>query len=467
MRQTSKLRETLRLAGLGAMLLTAGVLATACSRGNNGTATTEIQLRQWRVGQDVAVVQDIADSFVNEHKNVVFSYENKSLDGYELAALKSLAARTGPDVWSIPNDWLGDHTIRLTALPDNFFVTEDEKNPGTPSAHIKKLYPAGIVDQLTNPADGKIYGLPTGVDTLRLYYNPEILSDALTEFRANEAPDEVYQPVQTLLQNPPSTWNALLEQAKYITKRSGETISRGTIALGTADNIPDSADILQLLMMQNGAKVVSTDHRSALFHIPETTPAGVTLRPGENALNFFASFSNPANANYTWNPSMPQAIDAFGQGKVAMVIAFADFGAMLKIKYPEFNFETAPVPQISVAPLQEQINLIRFWVETVPLVADNQIAALTYLRELSKSATEIANEAGLISPFLSVLSADPTAFPNKQILTGQGVFKKHRDQFDQDFRQMIIDVSQNGLTSGKALDSAADKINVLLGQDDN
>jgi ABC-type glycerol-3-phosphate transport system substrate-binding protein len=218
--------------------------------------------------------------------------------------------------------------------------------------------------------------------------------------------------------------------------------------------------------MQNGGNITTSDHARALFHIPQTSPAGVDVRPGENALEFLTSFSNPSKETYTWNPSMPQALDAFGQGKVAMVIAFSDFEHQIRVKYPRFEYTHVPVPQISVAPLQPQLNLIKFWVETAPRVADTPSASLGFIKELGRNANSVASEARLGSPFLRTLQSDPDNFPNKQILNGKAVYKKQREQFDGAFRQMIIDVSQNGLTPSQALDSGAQKINNLLAQDD-
>jgi ABC-type glycerol-3-phosphate transport system substrate-binding protein len=242
-------------------------------------------------------------------------------------------------------------------------------------------------------------------------------------------------------------------------------VVRSTIALGTADNISKSADIVSLLILQNGAKVVSVDRKNALFHIPTTSPSGVTVSPGELALDFFASFSNPARTSYTWSPSMPQDIDAFGQGRVAMVIAFSDFDAQLKIKYPRFRFDTAAVPQNSVT--QAPVNLIKFSIETVTKTADNAAAAfalLPYYTDQTR-ALSLASQTGLTSPFITDLERKKTDPIASQVLTGKSIFKRSRTQFDQSFRQMVIDVSQNGLTNAKALDSSAERINILLQAD--
>ncbi|HSI20842.1 MAG TPA: extracellular solute-binding protein [Verrucomicrobiae bacterium] len=469
MHRSQSFRDAVRLTGLLGVLVLVGLMATACGS-NNGAATKAPQLRVWRVDQNEDVIADIKTDFLEANKGADFSYKKKSLAGYELAALKSLSARQGPDIWSIPNDWLGDHKARLGWLGDTFFqeATKDaEGGPYKPVDWVKKIYPAGIAESIT--IDGHVYGLPTGVDTLRLYYNPEIFGNAYGEYEASlgeDPSDEQLQPVQNLLSGSPRTWAALVEQSKYITRRDGATITRSAIALGTADNSPNTADVLQLLIMQNDGQIVSTDHTRALFHIPKTTPAGVSVRPGENALDFLTSFSNPSKSTYTWNPSMPQALDAFGQGKVAMVIGFTDFEKQLRTKYPRMEFEVAPVPQISTAPLQPQVNLIRFWTETIPRIADNPQLALNFLRLEAAYADSLASEAGLSSPYLATLAEDPEEFPNKQILNGKAVYKKDRELFDAAFRQMIVDVSQNGLTPAQALDSGSEKINVLLAQPD-
>ncbi len=480
MHTTSIQREIGKVALYGVLILGLGVLATACSKTPTTTTSTSsgVKIRIWRTGQSEDALKGTINQFKgkNQSANLTITYDNRPIETYELDALKSLAARTGPDIWSIPNDWLGDHIPRIQPLPDNYFFPLDGKGKRqttgpTPAEQVKELYPEGIAEQLiTSTPDGKtsVLGLPTNVDSLRLYYNRELLSAAGVEYQKSLGPDvksEVYTPVKQLLNKPPATWGDVLEMEKYVTKLDGTNVVRSTIAFGTADNVSRSADIVSLLILQNGAKVVSTDRKNALFHIPTTSPSGVVVSPGELALDFYASFSNPARASYTWNPSMPQDIDAFGQGRVAMVIAFSDFGDQLKVKYPKFRFEKAAVPQNSVT--QEPVNLIKFSIETVTKTADNTAATFAFFPYYTaqNNAVNISGQVGLSSPFTQDLikkKDDPIV---NQIVTGKSIFKRSRTQFDASFRQMIIDVSQNGLTNDKALDAAAERINVILQAD--
>jgi maltose-binding protein MalE len=471
--QTKKYLRLLRTAGTFSLLIVAGVLATGCSKKQpTATTTNQILVRIWRVDQSQDVLKAKMQQFMEKNKsqNVVVSYDQRKSETYELDALKSLAARLGPDIWSVKNDWIGDHTPRFTPLPDNYYYPKDSKGnkatTGTsPAEQVKNIYPAGISEQLIGTDGKSVYALPTAVDSLRMYVNMEMLSTAAQEYRkslGDKARSEDYTPVQQLLSNPATTWLDLTEQAKYITRRNGNDIQRSAIALGTADNVRNAQDILQLLIMQNGAQIVSSDRRNALFHIPTTTSSGVSVRPGELALDFFTSFANPNKATYTWNASMPQNIDAFGQGKVAMIIGYSDIDAQLKIKYPKMNYKIAPVPQKSAT--EQAVNMLSFTVEGVTKTANNTGAAFAFLSTYTDLETtkNIASQAKLLSPYLSDLNNSATDPFVKKVLTGKAVFKRSRTQFNEIFSQIIRDVNQNGLPSSQALDAGAESINKLL-----
>lgn len=460
----------LRVLATLALLVMVGIAATACSRNNtSNTATSKIPIRIWRTNQPEDTFKSPIRSFTKDYPQVEITYSEHELDNsYELDALKSLAARNGPDVWSIPNDWLGDHLTRVRPIPENYFFPRDNKGNRAetgpaPAEQVKELYPAGIAEMLIGTDTKTVYGLPMNVDSLKLYVNPTILQAAATEFREEVGrSSEEYTPVQQLLSKAPATWQDLVEQAQYINQIDGNDVTRGTIAMGTADNIPYAQEILQLLMMQNGAKLVSEDRVNATFHLKDTTASGVDVRPGLLALDFFASFADPGSETYSWNPSMPEAIDAFGQGKVAMIIGFSDVENELKTRYPRLRFQVHPVPQKSAT--EPAVNLIRFSVETVTQTAENPAASFTFLSEYTSRTTSstLAGQARLLSPYLETLErreSDPFV---QQVLTGKAVYKKYRLEYDTAFRQMIVDVSQNEIDSEEAIVKAADSISILL-----
>lgn len=445
------------------LMVAFGLLATGCTSSNNTTAAAP-QVRIWRVNQDIDTLRDVIRDFSSANSKVKVTYSKKTADNYELKSLRSMAGRQGPDIWSIPSDWIGDEEQLLVPLPSNYFFAAGKKTGTDPVTQVQSLFPTGIADQIVSP-DNKVWGLPTNVDTLILYYNPDMFQTALAEFRkslGDKYTDAAYLPVQQLLRKAPTTWNDVVDQSKYLTQRTSDTITRSTIALGSADNIATSADILQLMMMQNGAKIVSSKNpRSALFNYREATAAGGQVRPGEKALDFYTSFAIPSKANYTWNDSMANTLDAFGNGQVAMVIAFSDFGQALKIKFPKFHPETAPVPQISLA--QPAVNLIKFSLETVTQTADSPSSAFAFLKAYNTSniANSLAHEQKLESPYLTTLKNEDT-FQSKQIITGEAIYKRSHTQFDSTFHQMINDVLHNNVVVGLSLDNGADAVNQLL-----
>ena len=443
------------------------LLATGCSLGSSSSNTsTTYRISIWRTAQDSDPFDQLIKQFQHDNSKVKITYHNEPLANYEQNAFKSMASGLGPDILSINNDMLGDDQSVLLPLPKDYFFPSGQTTGPTPKDAVHTLFPAGIANQITG-TDGNVYGIPTNVDSLELYYNPDLFQSALQNFRHslnNNYTDAQYNPVQQLLSKPPTTWTDLINQANYLNIRNGTTITRSAIALGTTDNMPDSADILQLLMLQNGAQIVSQDHSTALFNVPTNTPSGGVVYPGENALAFYTSFADPTKSNYSWNPSQPNALDAFGQGKVAMVIAYSDFGKQLAVKYPKFHPETAPVPQISLT--QPAVNFIRYSIETVPKTAQSAAASFAFLKNYTdqSDSKSLASELKLRSPYLTTLNLGQQNDDQQstQILSGQSVFKLDRPDFDKAFHDMIVDVTQNQVAVDQAMNGAANTITGLL-----
>lgn len=464
----------LRLTGLVALLIVLGLLATACGNSPSGTSGDGIQVRIWRYNQPKDVMTREMTSFEtkNRSKGVKVTYTEYTplKDQYELDTLKSLSARTGPDIWSLPNDWLGDHIPRIKPLPDNYFFPKDSKGKRAetgpaPADHLKTLFPTGITEQLIG-TDGKtVYGLPTNVDTLQLYVNTDILRQAYNDYKnslGRDAKNEELAPIQQLLSKAPLTWVDLVEQGKYVTKIEEDGITRATVALGTADNIPNAVEILQLLMLQNGSDIVGRDRRTAVFDATITSPSGTSVKPGTDALTFYTSFADPDSSAYTWNASMPEAAEAFCNGNLAMMFGFQDMDTVLKTKCPKLRFTVAGVPQVS--PVDNPVGLIKFAVEAVTQTANNSAAAFAFMEEYTTSskASSLASQAKLTSPYLLTLEKKKDDPIVSQILHGKAVYKRARQEFDAAFRMMIINVNQNGDDADSTVRGGADQITKLL-----
>lgn len=460
------LRIVLAILGVGLFVVVVLLIINAVRNRDTSSATPPV-VRVWRLEQDVDVVADLVAEF-EESNDTDIVFTKQTYNGYEIAALKSLAARQGPDIWSIPSFWIADQYPRTIDLPENLLASVQGNNPVSLKEAIKLDYPAGIARLLLDDKGEKVVALPSVVDTYRIIYNPAIFEAAYAEYRVRQgegADEDSLQAVRRLLGAPGKTWEEIIEQVPYLTLRSGAQVSRSAIALGSADNVPYSSDILQFLIHQNGQEIVSSDRTSAVFHLPITSPAGVEVRPGEEALRFFTQFSNVTSSAYTWNASMPDAVQAFGEGKLAMIIADQNTAAEIATRFPRLEFFNAPMPQISIGPGSTPKNLIVFMAEVVTPTTPNRQAALNFLVPYtgSASAAAMASERGVYTPYRSRLEAQADGDPlAAQILTGVALYKRQHDQFDQAFQQMIRDVSQNGLSPADALTKGSEEINRLL-----
>src|SRR6185369_16413812 len=108
-------------------------------------------------------------------------------------------------------------------------------------------------------------------------------------------------------------------------------------AIGTAKNINRSTDILALLMLQSGTQMTSQGNTSATFSRPVNNQS-----VGESALQYYTDFANPSKQLYTWNDSQHYSIDAFQEGKVAMMFNYSHTTDVLRAKSSRLNFAVAP-----------------------------------------------------------------------------------------------------------------------------
>ena len=453
-------KKTYPKIGMLILMVLFGLSATGCTK-KSTSSTAAPTVKIWRYNQDYDAYKKIIDDFQKKLSGSIISYANNGGSDYEQKAVNSLAAKKGPDIWSIPNEWIGDNEDKTLPLPDKFFKDSKGKYLNTVD-EVKKNFPKGIWEQLIR-SDGKIVGMPSSVESLVLYYNEDLFSEAFDDYKkAHKDEDIDTTPVKQVLKQAPKTWNDLVEQEKYITKIENDKIVRSTIALGTTNNLPYSNDILSLLMMQNGAKIIGDNRSDVLFNIPTTSPSGVTIWPGQLALEFYTSFSNPKDNKYTWNQSMPSALDAFGTGQVAMVIGYPELGQQIKEKYPKFSFSTTAIPQPSIS--STPVNYIRFSIESVTVTSSNSTNAFNLLASYTDidNQKSIPKEIKTYSAYQKTLeSLSDNDFQASQILTGSTYYKKKHVQFDAEFNNMINSVVQNGISCQDAVTTASQAITKL------
>jgi multiple sugar transport system substrate-binding protein len=418
------------------LIIAVGVYFTS-GPGKPKPSDEQIELTWWKTFEDSEYLSDLIEDYQNTHQNVRINYVKKDATDYELELLDAIASGSGPDIFSIHNDWLAKHIDKLVPFPETTLSLRDYKE-----SFVDVAYGDFV-------KDNRIYAVPLAVDVLALYYNRDILGSAG-------------------ISQPPTTWPELVSDVQKITKVSKSGIfSTSGIAMGTANNVNRSVDILSLIMLQNGTKFYSDDLTSASFDQSQGVPGSQqNFNPGATALAFYTQFANPAKTSYTWNVKSDFSVDAFTQGKVAMMINYQYMEPLIKAKAPTLNWDVAAVPQVSED--STKINFANYWGEAISKNSKNQLVAADFLNFIS-SREELAKYYSAKKVVSSRKDLIPSQRGDTEIgvfadaaLTARSVYKVDAGEYEGVFLKMINDVILNNFEVEDALRNGVQQINFSL-----
>lgn len=335
-------------------LLTTGI---GCKKPTMQQAIKPVTLNYWRVYDGPDDFAEIIAKYNAQHPYITINYRKFRYDEYEQALLNAFAEDRGPDIFSIHNTWLRKYESKLEPMPEQttmvFPVTQGSlKKEVVPEFRVNRSLSLrdlrqNFVDVVYSDAvlNNKIYGLPLSVDTLAMYYNQDLFDQAgITDV--------------------PKYWNRDFQQTvKKLTRQDlkGNILQSG-VALGGGKNIERYSDILAILMIQNGANMMS-DAGQVLFQTIPSTFQGQGYNPGLMALRFYTDFANPIKEVYCWNNSLENSVDLFATGKLAIMFGYSYHLPTIKTKAPKLNFLIEPLPQIEGS--TSSINMANYWLEVV------------------------------------------------------------------------------------------------------
>lgn len=250
-------------------------------------------------------------------RNVI--YKKIPINTYENELMDALASGNGPDIFLINNAWMPRFEDKVAPAPNNVIS--------------EQLFRNNFLDVVESDFIGKkgeIYGAPLSVDSLALYYNKDLFNAAG-------------------ITAPPTTWSELMDDSKKITKIDDVSeIKKSGIAMGTVENINRSTDIIDLLMLQNGAQLPT---KNSISYKPD-------FNIGKNVLEFYTQFSRFSSPAYSWNKQLHYSIDAFSEGDLGMMLNYSWQINTIKSKNAKLNFGVAPIPQISS---DKPANYANYW----------------------------------------------------------------------------------------------------------
>ena len=444
------------------------LLLTGCFGGNKTNTTgvkinknEKVTLQMWQLFDDASVWAPIIQDYERQNPNVTIEYSKKTFADYEVDSLDSIAARKGPDIWMVKNDWMPQHVDKLVAAPSTLFAQSGQSQLDG----YKAKFPPVVYDNAV--VGDKIYGLPFSVDTLVLYYNRDIMSARRREL--DQSNDRALANSDDL-RSAPVTWEDAIRYAKLLNQGDGGNLTRSGLAMG-ANNVDNAQDILSALMVQAGTTMVAPDRKSASFNLAQASASGTAVTPGKEALAFFRSFSDPGSNRFTWSSSSMNSIDAFKQGKVAMVIDYGYLKPLLAQDAPTLRVDSWPLPQVAGA--TEAVDYASYWFETVTNSSAHPDVAWDFLNFAFQQHSTYSQATGRPGPTAPQSSSVPATILDRANQQGPLDFQKasatswykglRAQKVDGIFRD-LIQATVNGDDAQRSLDAAAQRLTALLQQ---
>ncbi|PIR95256.1 hypothetical protein COT93_03320 [Candidatus Falkowbacteria bacterium CG10_big_fil_rev_8_21_14_0_10_37_18] len=342
-------------------------------------AMQPITLTFWSVYDDADAFQDIITKYKAIHPYITIEYRKFRYEEYETEILNAMAEDRGPDVFSIHNTWLKKYQSKLAFLPATITLPYPVVQGTIQKTVVQQMRTINslsltelknnFVDVVANDVvleDGNIYGLPLSVDTLSMYYNRDLLNNAGISLV-------------------PAYWNKeFLQDVKKLTRQNEEKeIIQSGVALGGSDNINRFSDILSVLMMQNGA-VMMSDNKHVTFNAIPSSMKDSGYNPGLEALHFYTDFANPTKESYAWNSTLANSLEMFISGNLAIMFSYSYDLNTIKTQAPKLNFGVAKLPQIEGTP-PTNINFANYWIESVSKKSAHQNEAWDFIQFMTKA----------------------------------------------------------------------------------
>lgn len=240
-------------------------------------------------------------------------YVAKNKETFEDDYLQALALGRGPDLVFFPQEMINRFGDTLSPIP---FETMSERV-------FRDTFIQGSEIYLSTNG---ILALPLIVDPLVMYYNRNIL----TNVGITQAP---------------SNWSQLILDVEKITEiDTRRNVLTSAVALGEFSNINNAKDILAMLFLQAGNRIVKVGPRGYQSALSDKDNQ-VGLSSAVSALDFFIQFADQSRTTYTWSRSLPEAEQSFLAEKLAFYFGFASEFFALRTKNPNLNFDLSVVPQ--------------------------------------------------------------------------------------------------------------------------
>lgn len=451
------------------VFLTLVLVGQGCTRAPSAEtirASQPVTINVWGVADDFETYRPAFDAYRAQHPNVSFNYRRFRLEEYEDELVNALAEDRGPDIFMVHNTWTDEYLSKIGFMPAQTSVAyrvqegrnltwelrteasitnRQYKNDFADVALADTLRVVNVAPPGQDPVmEERLVGMPTGIDTMALYYNRDILNIAGVP-------------------TPPETWSDFANQVTQITQYDSDgEITQSAAGIGTSTNVERAVDLLTALMIQNGTEMTDADGFPAFDQIPADLRNIREVPPAYQALEFYTDFASPDKETYTWSSEMPNSLDAFIQGQTAFFFGYSYHYDQIRSRAPRLNLGTAPLPQIQGNPPK---NIANYWYFAVSQKSSNQTIAWNFLNQLIQPERlgQVLENAGRPSARKSLLSAqledERIGVFASQVLTAESWYRGMDPQAMEEAMEELIDVVLAGsLPINRAVQFARDKV---------
>lgn len=375
-----RVRLILCLFGMTLVFLTSGF---SCTLFKNKEAQQETEkqiiLNYWRVFDEVDAVSGQIAEYQKIHPNVAILVKKLTFEEYEQKLIDAFAEDKGPDIFSIHNTWTDKYQTKIFPMPKKLkvgFLVEKgtikkivvpeimEVDSYRPQDIREKFVPTVAEDVIrTHEQEEKIYGVPFSIDSLAMFYNPDLFDSA-----------SVAQPPKDWITEFPDA----VKKLTIINPETEELVQAGA-AFGAAKNVQRAPDIIASLMMQRGSRM-SQGPRITLDEMPPNVK-DQSILPSLDALRYYTDFAFSQSALRTWDEVYPDSFEAFSQGRVAIFFGYSYHAAQLRNRFPQLKFRVASLPQMNQ---NRPVTTANYWVETVSKKSKNADYAWDFIKFASQ-----------------------------------------------------------------------------------
>ncbi len=361
----------------------------------------------------------------------VVQYYEVPEDNFDDELINAIAEGRSPDMVVLSAENLVKHRAKLLAIPYTSIPLSDFRNKYVDGAEIFALQ------------DG-VYAVPFAVDPLMLYWNRDMFASVG-------------------LAQAPATWeNLVVNVVPSITiTDNNRNVIQSALAFGEFRNVTHAKDILMLLALQSGSKMVYENERGYVIDINQSTVPRARP-PLEAALQFYTDFSNVNSPVYSWNRAMANDKNAFLSGDLALYFGYGSEAEDIDKKNPNLNFDIAPVPQGGAATALRTYGI--FYGFAIPRSSLNPQGAFAAANTIAneKYADELTRQLNLASVRRDVVSKGDQSPYRSAMLKAALVARSWLDPdpraSENILMRMVEDVVSNRARIGAAVGDAINRL---------